>query len=87
MHPDGTGNHRLGAQLDRDIYVPQWAADSQGLYAEYPDHGTSRLGRFGLDGTVKECASGINAGFSFSLKGEIAYAGDTPTQPNELKLQ
>ena len=87
MRADGTEPHRVAAQLDRDIYDPRWAADSRSLYAEYSDHGIFRLGLFGLDGEVKQLVSGIDAGFSISRGGDIAYAGSTPTGPNELRLK
>jgi dipeptidyl aminopeptidase/acylaminoacyl peptidase len=87
MRPDGTDSHRLATLLDRDIYATRWTSDAQGIYAEYPDHGITRIGLVTLDGKVKELASGVDSGFSSSRKGELAYAGSTINEPSTLKLQ
>ena len=87
MRANGTQARRLGPQLDRDVKSPQWAMDSRSLYAQFDDHGVSRVGRFGFDGTVKELASGLDGGFSVSKDGGLAYAASTVSTPAELMWQ
>ena len=84
MRVDGTQAHRLGTQLDRDVHAAQWAYDGRSVYAEYDDHGISRVGVFGLDGMVKEVASGLDGGFSVTRDGHLAYAQSTAGKPSEL---
>ena len=87
IRPDGTEEHRIATQLDRDVYSPLWAADSRRLYAKYDNHGIFRVGLFGLDGKVTELVSGVDSAWSVSGEGDIAYAGNTAVEPNEVRLQ
>ena len=84
MRADGTQAHRLGTQLDRDIARAQWAPDGRSVYAQYDDHGITRVGQFGLDGKSQELASGLDGGFSVAARGELAFARSTVNEPSEL---
>lgn len=87
MHADGTDAHQLATGMDRSLEGPQWAADGQGIYAEYADHGILRLGLFGLDGKARQLVAGLAGAFSISRNGAIAYTGKSPARPDGLKLQ
>ena len=87
MHLDGTQKHQLAADLDRDLSSVSWAADSRGVYARYEDHGVGHVGLFGMVGSTKVLASGLDGAFSVSRDGTIAYTGARIDGPNELMLQ
>ncbi len=87
MYLSGTKPRRLAVDLDRDLSSVSWAEDSQGLYAEFSDHGVGHVGLFGINGQSKVLVSGLAGAFSVSLDGTIAYSGAHADRPNELMLQ
>lgn len=87
MHTNGTEPRQLAASLDRDLSAVSWAADAQGVYAKFANHGTSYVGLFDLEGHSKTLASGIGGRFSISRTGTITYSGESADGPNELMLQ
>ena len=85
MDTDGSNPRVVSESLDRSINKAEWAADGHGLYAEYVDHGVTKVSRIGLNGKVEPVVaamSGIGAAtqlpyssgeFSVSKKGAVAY--------------
>jgi dipeptidyl aminopeptidase/acylaminoacyl peptidase len=96
MKRDGSGARVLTAALDRSVQGPQWAADSNGIYVAYADHGTTRLARIGLDGSVRNVADGLAGGgldrpysggeFSVARNGTIAATVGDPLNPPDLAI-
>ena len=88
MNRDGSGQRSLSGPLDVSIDDAQWAPDGRSLVVSYDKQGVKKLGRIGLDGGLRELASGLagsaldrpytGGGFSVGRNGTIAYtAGDT----------
>ena len=89
---------RLGPRLDRSIGQAtrgddergigtpnlEWASPSDHVLAIYADGGTSRLGSFGLDGSVEDMVGGHSVlEFSSSSAG-VAYTWSNSHAPGEL---
>ena len=87
MRTDGSEAHQLAPNLDRDLSDITWAADAEGVYAKFANHGISHVGLFDLEGQSKTLASGVGGKFSISRTGMIAYSGESSDGPNELILQ
>ena len=85
MDTDGGNSRVVSESLDRSINKAEWAADGRSLYAEYVDHGITKVSRIGLNGKVEPVVaamSGIGAAtqlpyssgeFSVSKKGAVVY--------------
>jgi len=75
--------------FDRDVNHPVWSSDGQGLYFQFDDLGTTKIGYVKLDGTVQVVADDVggttigrpyaSGSFSVSNNGTVAF---TQTQPN-----
>ncbi|MGD8828849.1 MAG: DPP IV N-terminal domain-containing protein, partial [Gammaproteobacteria bacterium] len=59
MDRDGSHAHVITARLDRDVRNPQWDRRGRGLYFQYDDEGTTRIGHVELDGKVQVLASDV----------------------------
>src|SRR5690606_2766993 len=91
MNRDGSGRRNLSDDWDFGIDAIQWAADGRSVYAQYDDHGETKVARIGLDGSVRGAASGLSGGgldrpytggsFSVADNGAIAFTGGTATRP------
>lgn len=96
MAPDGSGKRSLTDKWDYSVDAIRWAADGRSLYAQYDDHGETRVARIGLDGTVRTAATGLSGGgfdrpytggsFTVSDGGAIAFTGGTATRPAEVQI-
>ena len=62
MDRDGRNSRVLTGGLDRSVGAPAWAADGKSVYADYVDHGVTKVARVGLDGKIETVASGLTAG-------------------------
>jgi dipeptidyl aminopeptidase/acylaminoacyl peptidase len=93
MNRDGSGAHSLTAKLDRSIENAVWQGGS--LIVSYDDHGARKIARVGLDGSVRELASGLSGGgeldrpytagsFAVSPGGVIAYTANGADRPADL---
>ena len=94
MNADGSGVRSLTAALDRSIDAVFWAGNNQ-LYVAYDDHGSKRVARVGLDGSLRMVADGLVPGthydrpytggdFSVSAGGKAAYTCGTTAAPADL---
>jgi Tol biopolymer transport system component len=52
MDTDGGNSRVVTESLDRSINKAEWAADGHSLYADYVDHGITKVSRVGLNGKV-----------------------------------
>ncbi|MCA9117423.1 MAG: S9 family peptidase [Planctomycetaceae bacterium] len=95
--PDGSQRRELASGLDRDIQSPVWSADGKGLYFQYDDRGTTKIGYAPLAGDVQPLADEIGGvslgrpypGGSFSATGNglLAFTWSTPDHPADVALQ
>ncbi|MEI4505716.1 S9 family peptidase [Sphingopyxis sp. CCNWLW253] len=96
MNRDGSGKRSLTGNWDYGIDAIQWGADGKSVYAQYDDHGETKVARIGLDGAVRTAATGLSGGgldrpytggsFTVSDGGAIAFTGGTATRPAEVQL-
>jgi len=96
MNRDGSDIRNLTADRDVSIGNIAWDADGRGIYAQYDDHGETRVARIGLDGSMRDVVGGLSggqldrpyAGGSFSVANDdtIAFTGGTPTRPAEVQI-
>lgn len=96
MNQDGSGSRSLTENWDFSPNGIVWDTDGRAIYAQYDDHGETRVARIGLDGSVREAATGLSGGgmdrpytggsFSVSDDDAIAFTGGTATRPAEVQL-
>lgn len=96
MAPDGSALRNLTADWGFSPAGIVWDADGKGIYAQYDISGETRVARIGLNGTVRDVASGLTGGgfdrpytggsFSVAATDAIAFTGGAPTLPAELML-
>ncbi|ABI65407.1 peptidase S9, prolyl oligopeptidase active site domain protein [Maricaulis maris MCS10] len=95
--PSGGGTARsLTASLDRSVGNPQWAGDSSGLYVQFDDRGTTRVGFVALDGSLSVVAEGLigstfgrpytGGDYAVSATGDVVFTTGSPQHPAELAL-
>ncbi len=97
MNRDGTGNKVLADKLDRDIYAPVWSKDGRGVYFQYEDAGTTRIGFVSLDGKTDALASDLGgedfgrpyAGGSFTVADDdtLTFTTTRPEKPAEVGMR
>jgi dipeptidyl aminopeptidase/acylaminoacyl peptidase len=95
MNIDGSDKHMLTGSLDRSVGGPQWAGNSA-IYVQVEDRGVNRVERVGLDGSIREVASGMGFGeldrpyaggdFSVSNNGVVAMTSGDPLHPNQVAV-
>jgi dipeptidyl aminopeptidase/acylaminoacyl peptidase len=96
MNLDGSNSRLLTANLDRPVTNPVWSADGRSIYVLYDEHGSNRVARVGLDGSVRDVAKGLTAGgldrpysggeFSVSRDGRVAVTAGDPSRPSDIVL-
>jgi dipeptidyl aminopeptidase/acylaminoacyl peptidase len=94
MNPDGSGSRMLTGSLDRSVGNPAWSGDSRSIYVLYEDHGTTRVARVGLDGSIRELAGGVTGSeldrpyaggdFSVARNGTVALTTGDPLHPSDV---
>jgi dipeptidyl aminopeptidase/acylaminoacyl peptidase len=94
MHRDGSGARVLSANLDRSIGDVVWSADSRSIHVDYDDHGSVRVARVGLDGTIRTIAEELTGSgldrpysggeFSVARDGAVAYTRGSPQRPSDI---
>jgi dipeptidyl aminopeptidase/acylaminoacyl peptidase len=87
-HTEKAAHNLTGASVDRPVFEYRWAKDG-GLLAVVEDGFHKKLLAFTAEGALKDSAAKApvnpNA-FSVSNTGEVVYAGQTATTPQELWL-
>lgn len=96
MRVDGSDQRSLTASLDRSVGNPQWDADGGGLFFQYEDQGTTRIGHVDLDGERRIVADdlGGTAGsrpygggsFTVSDRNVVAYTHTRPDHPADIAI-
>ena len=94
MNIDGSGSHVLTASLDRPVTNPSWSGDSRSIYVLYDEHGSNRVARVGLDGSVRDIAAGLTGSgldrpysggeFSVSRGGAVAVTAGDHLHPSDV---
>jgi dipeptidyl aminopeptidase/acylaminoacyl peptidase len=94
MNLDGSDKRVLTGGLDRSVANPTWSADSRAIYVQVEDHGTNRVERVGLDGSIREVATGLTgeeidrpyAGGDFTVarNGAVAVTVGNPLHPSDI---
>src|SRR3546814_21028957 len=95
MNRDGSGKRSLTADWDYGIDAIEWAADGRSVYAQYDDHGETKVARIGLDRGVRIAATGLSGGgldrpytggsFNVSDGGAIPFTSGTAPRPAEMQ--
>ena len=96
MGLDGSNRRVLTANLDRAVVNPVWAADSRAIYVQYDDHGSNRVARVGLDGSVRDIATGLTGAsldrpysggeYSVSRGGAVAVTTGDNLRPSDIAI-
>jgi len=96
MNLDGSNRRVLTTGLDRAVSSPLWAADSRSIYVKYDDHGSVRVSRVGLDGSIHDIATGLTASgldrpysggeFSVSRNGIVAVTAGDNLHPSDVGI-
>lgn len=96
MDVRGGGVRSLTRGLDRSVGDPVWSADGRAVYVSYEDHGTVKVARVGLDGSVRTVAEGLTGGgldrpyaggaFSVARDGSVAITKGSATRPSDIAL-
>jgi dipeptidyl aminopeptidase/acylaminoacyl peptidase len=94
MNLDGSDKRVLTGSLDRSVASPVWSADSRAVYVQVEDRGTNKVERVGLDGSVREVATGLTGAgldrpyaggeFSVARTGTIALTAGDPLHPSDI---
>jgi dipeptidyl aminopeptidase/acylaminoacyl peptidase len=96
MNLDGSGKRELTGNFDRAVGNPVWSADSRTIYVQYDEHGSNRVARVGLDGSVHDVATGLTASgldrpysggeFSVSRGGAVAVTAGDNLHPSDVAV-
>jgi dipeptidyl aminopeptidase/acylaminoacyl peptidase len=96
MNLDGSDKRVLTGSLDRSVGDPAWSADSRAVYVLVEDRGTNKVERVGLDGSVREVASGLTGAgldrpyaggeFSVAKNGAVAVTSGDPLHPSDIGI-
>ena len=94
MGRDGSGSRVLTGSLDRNVADPLWAADGRSVYVDYDEHGSVRVARVGLDGSVRTVAEHLTppafdrpysgGEFSVARDGSVAFTSGTTQRPSDV---
>ena len=97
MNRDGTGRQPLTPKLDREIHRPVWSKDAAGIYFQYDDHGTTRIGLVSLDGAVEPLAADLGGelfdrpysggSFTVAADGTLAFTQCSATRPADVAVR
>ena len=96
MNIDGSGKRLLTGNFDRAVNSPIWAADGRSIFVQYDEHGSNRVARVGLDGSLHDVATGLTASgldrpysggeFSVSRGGAVAITTGDNLHPSDVGL-
>ena len=96
MNLDGSGARLLTGNLDRAVNNPTWSADGRAIYVQYDEHGSTRVARVGLDGAVRDVATGLTGAgldrpysggeFSVSRNGVVAITTGDNLHPSDIGI-
>ena len=94
MSLDGSGKRVLTGALDRSVSAPVWASDNRAVYVSIEDNAAVRVARVGLDGSIRNVATGLAGGgldrpyaggdFSVSRNGRVAVTVGDALHPADV---
>src|SRR4029453_3284131 len=90
------GARVVTGSFDRAVNSPGWSAHGRSVYVLYDEHGSNRVARVSLDGSVRDVAAGLTASaldrpysggeFSVSRDGKVAVTAGDPARPSDIVL-
>ncbi len=96
MKIDGAEKRVLTSKIDRSISDAIWANDSKGLYVQYNDLGSTKLGYLDLNGKLTELVTNVggttlgrpyaSGSFSVANSGSIAYTISKTDRPADVAI-
>src|SRR5258708_10934512 len=96
MNIDGAGKHVITARFDRAVNNPIWASDGRSIYVQYDEHGSNRVARVNLDGSIHDIATGLTGSgldrpysggeFSVSRNGIVALTAGDNLHPSDIAV-
>lgn len=96
MDADGSNSRLVSGDFDRSVGSIAWAADGNGIFFSYDDHGNGKVGLMTLGGEGLEIVGSVQGlstgrpytGGQFSVAGDgiIAFTLGTPEHPAELAV-
>jgi len=96
MNTDGSGSRVLTGNFDRAVGNPVWSADGRAIYVLYDEAGSNRVARIGLDGSVRDVATGLTGSgldrpysggeFSVSRGGAVAVTTGDHLHPSDVGI-
>lgn len=96
MNISGGGSRSLTKGLDRSVSDPVWSADGRSIFVSYEDHGSVKVARVGLDGSIRTVAEGLTGSgldrpyaggeFSVARDGSVAITKGSATKPSDVVL-
>jgi dipeptidyl aminopeptidase/acylaminoacyl peptidase len=94
MNIDGSNKRLLAGSFDRSVGNPVWSSDGRSIYVLYDEHGSNRVARVGLDGSVRDVATGLTGSgldrpysggeFSASRGGAVAVTVGDNLHPSDV---
>lgn len=93
---DGNNSNLISEDFDRNISDINWDEKGRGLYFQYDDRGTTKIGYIDLKGNVKTIAKDLGglslgrpynaASYSVSKNGTVAFTMGTTERPADLAV-
>ena len=84
----------LTGGLDRSVASPIWSADNRAVYVQVEDKGTNEVKRVGLDGSIREIATGLTGSgldrpyaggeYSVARNGAVAVTVGDALHPSDI---
>jgi dipeptidyl aminopeptidase/acylaminoacyl peptidase len=94
MNLDGSDKRGLTGSLDRSVGSPIWSADSRAIYVQVEDKGTNEVKRVGLDGSIRDVATGLTGSgldrpyaggeYSVARNGAVAVTIGDALHPSDI---
>tara|TARA_R100001369_G_scaffold20091_1_gene36680 strand:- start:173872 stop:175884 length:2013 start_codon:yes stop_codon:yes gene_type:complete len=94
MNTDGSGSKNISEEFDRDISDISWDKNGDGLYFQYDDKGSTKLGYISTSGKVKEITNNLGglslgrpynaASYSVSENGNYAFTSGKNAMLSDL---
>lgn len=96
INRDGSDAKCLTETFDRTLQNPVWSADGKGVYVQFDDQGTTKIGLVSLTGKVTTLASDVggttldrpyaSGSFSVADDGTVAFTQTRPDFPAEVAV-
>ena len=94
MNIDGSGSRVLTPSLDRSVANPTWSPDGRAIYVQVESNGTNKVERVGLDGSIREVATGLTGSqldrpyaggeYSVARNGAVAVTLGDQLHPSDI---